>query len=128
MFANLFATLPTSSPSNNALAEIFTSGSLALRAHVVIAFVLLGIALVILAISVYTKRKDLVGIAAVSLVSLAIAFYAGLQFILSGYTNNISSYLMSVGFILSVWAYFLFIARMFSRMRRISSRELAAGN
>ena len=44
-------------------------------------------------------------LSAVSSVSILIAGIGGLEFMFSGFTNNIFSFLMSIGFILSVVAY-----------------------
>ncbi len=104
MFANLFVTFTTSSAANP-LASIFTEGSPALMAHVIIGIVLFVLSLIVLIFAGFTSRRRLLGIASLGFALMAVAFFSGIAFVFSAYTNNALSYLMAVGFIIAFIVY-----------------------
>ncbi len=104
MFANLFVTFTTSSAANR-LASIFTEGSPALMAHVIIGIVLFVLSLIVLIFAGFTSRRRLLGIASLGFASMAVAFFSGIAFVFSTYADNSLSYLMAVGFIIAFIVY-----------------------
>ena len=105
MFATLFVNFPSSSGSSNPLIQIFASGSLIVAAHVIIAVLLLVLSILLLTFSAFTRRRVTVALSATGLIFMGVAFYAGIAFAFSGYSNNALSYLMAVGFIISFVVY-----------------------
>ncbi|OLE71501.1 hypothetical protein AUF78_01760 [archaeon 13_1_20CM_2_51_12] len=110
MFANLFVTFSTSTDPNP-LAVIFTAGSPALMLHVLIAVILLILALLVLVSASFTHRRRLVATVSAGFASIAIAFFSGIAFVYSGYTNDSLSYLMAVGFLFGLIIYGNFAGR-----------------
>jgi hypothetical protein len=129
MFANLFVTFSTSTDPNP-LAVVFTGGSPALMLHVVLAVVLFILALLVLISAAFIHRRTLIAVASAGLASTAIAFFSGIAFIYTGYTNNTLSYLMAVGFLFGLIIYGYFAGRgeqASSQERSRGSRETETG-
>lgn len=104
MFANLFVTFSTSADPNP-IAVVFTDGSPALMLHVLIAVVLFILALQVLVSAAFIHRRPVVAIASAGFASTALAFFTGIAFVYTGYTNNTLSYLMAVGFLFGLIIY-----------------------
>jgi hypothetical protein len=118
MFANLFITF-SASTDPNPLAVVFTGGSPALMLHVVIAVVLFILALLVLISAAFIHRPPVVAIATAGLASTALAFFSGIAFVYTSYTNNTLSYLMAVGFLFGLIIY----GYLAGRGERASSQE-----
>jgi uncharacterized membrane protein YhaH (DUF805 family) len=127
MFANLFVTFSTSTYPNP-LAVVFTGGSLALMLHVVIAVVLFILALLVLISAAFIHRRPVVAIATAGLASTALAFFSGIAFVYTSYTNNILSYLMAVGFLFGLIIYGYFAGRGEPASSQERSREAETGS
>ena len=110
MFANLFVTFSTSTDPNP-LAVVFTGGSPALILHVVIAVVLFILALLVLISAAFIHRRPMVAIASAGFASITLAFFSGIAFVYTGYTNDSLSYLMAVGFLIGLVIYGNFAGR-----------------
>src|SRR5713226_4773300 len=110
MFANLFVTFSTLTDPN-LLAVVFTGGSPALILHVVIAVVLFILALLVLVSAAFLHRRPVVAIASAGFASTALAFFSGIAFVYTGYTNNSLSYLMAIGFLFGLIIYGIFAGR-----------------
>jgi hypothetical protein len=103
MFAELFVTPPTG--TGNAIALIFRTGSIALILHVVIAVFLIVLSVALLLFSALTRRRISLVLSVLGLAFMALAFFAGVAFVLGGYSNDGLSYAMAVGFIVSFVVY-----------------------
>ena len=118
MFANLFVTFNTSTDPNP-LAVVFTGGSPALILHVVIAVVLFILSLLVLISAAFVDGRSVIAIATAGLASTALAFFSGIAFVYTSYTNNTLSYLMAVGFLFGLIIY----GYLAGRGERASSQE-----
>ena len=110
MFANLFVTFSTSTDPNP-LAVVFTGGSPALMLHVLLAVVVFILALLVLVSAAFVRRRQVIALASAGFASIAIAFFSGIAFVYTGYTNNSLSYLMAVGFLFGLIIYGNFAGR-----------------
>jgi hypothetical protein len=127
MFANLFVTFSTSTDPNP-LAVVFTGGSPALMLHVVIAVVLFILALLVLiSAALIHHRRPVVAIATAGFASTALAFFSGIAFVYTSYTNNTLSYLMAVAFLFGLIIYGYFAGRGEQASSQESSRETETG-
>jgi hypothetical protein len=126
MFANLFVTFSTSTDPNP-LAVVFTGGSPALMLHVVLAAVLFILALLVLISAGLIHRRPVFGIATAGFTSTALAFFSGIAFVYTGYTNNTLSYLMAVGFLFGLVIYGYFSGRGGRASDQERSRETETG-
>lgn len=109
MITNLFAVSPTQIPSVNPLDKVFTNGPSLLLFHIVngLALGLLSISAVI--VSTIVKNKRLLLIALSGLGAILFAGESGIEFVLGWYSDDLFSFLMSLGFILSFTAYFVLL-------------------
>lgn len=129
MFANLFVTF-SNSTDPNPLAAIFTGGSPALMLHVIVAVVLTILALLVLVAATFIQRRPLILIATAGFGSIALAFFTGIAFVYTGYTNNALSYLMAVGFLTGLIIYGNFAGRggQEPSMERLMKPETGSSN
>src|SRR5713101_3687819 len=118
MWLNLFATFPqlTVSSGNmfggmmgSMMSFMLSGGMPILMIHMMTGFVMLALAVIVLAVSVtvYSDKKMsgvLLGVGGLS--SIIFAGISGLYFMYSGFSNDVYSYLMAVGFIVAFMAYF----------------------
>jgi hypothetical protein len=129
MFANLFVSFsPSTDP--NPLAVVFTGGSPALMLHVLIAVVLFILSLLVLVSTAFINRRPVIAIASAGFASTALAFFTGIAFVYSGYTNNSLSYLMAVGFLFGmiIYGYFAGRTERTSSLERSSETEAGSSN
>ena len=104
-YVSLFTVFPASSSTVNPMEQIFTDGLFLLAAHVVVGFIILLIGTVLLALGAFLKQRLSLLLASFGLVAILISILTGMAFVLGGYSDNTLSYLMSVGFILSIAIY-----------------------
>ena len=119
MWLNLFATFPQLAGSSgnimfgammgSMMSFMLSGGMSVLMVHMMTGFVMLALAVIVLAVSVtaYSDKKAtgvLLGLAGLG--SILLAGISGLYFMYSGFSNDVYSYLMAVGFILAFMAYF----------------------
>ncbi|MDA4111991.1 MAG: hypothetical protein OK439_05590 [Thaumarchaeota archaeon] len=115
---NLFANFPTQTASINPLDNVFTNGPTLVLVHFVngLALGLLSISAVV--VSVIVKSKRLILITVCGFGTILFAGESGIEFVLGWYVNNLFSFLMSLGFILSFTAYFVLL--WFANPRQLS--------
>ena len=101
MYLNLFSADPAGSKSVNPFVQIFTGGQLLLAVHVIIGFLLLFLSLLLLLLSIAVRHGRTILLAVIGLGAMLLAFWAGIAFVLGGYSNDQLSYGMAVGFLLS---------------------------
>lgn len=101
MYLDLFASFPSGSKSVNPFVQIFTGVQLLLAVHLVTGFLLLFLALLLLLLSLAIKHRRAILLAVIGLCAMLLAFFTGIAFVLSGYSDNMLSYGMAVGFLLS---------------------------
>ena len=103
IWVNLFGSFPSTSDVVTALS--FT-GDPVLTAHYVLAVVLLLLSIVIVLVAFRSREAPAIRWCAVGgFLSILWAYESGIQFILSGFSNNVDSFLMAVGFIASTVFY-----------------------
>jgi hypothetical protein len=94
MFLNLFVSIPTSDPFS-------TSGLLPLGLHMTNAFLLLLISIAMIFVARGLGDRKSVGITSLTTLTLFVAISAGFRFIFGG-QDNVTSYIMSTGFLAAV--------------------------
>ncbi len=118
MWLTLFATFPQQTVSSgdvfggmmgSMMSFMLSGGMPVLMIHMMTGIVMLALAVIVLAVSVtaYSDKKAtgvLLGVAGLG--SILLAGISGLYFMYSGFSNDVYSYLMAVGFILAFMAYF----------------------
>lgn len=103
IWVNLFGTFPR---TTSVLSAITYGGDPVLTAHYGLAVVLLLLAIGITVVSFRgTEPPTLRWFALGGLLSIAWAYESGIQFILSGFADNLSSFSMALGFILAMTFY-----------------------
>lgn len=108
MWMNLFATFPTSTyPSTmfGMMGAMFLMPELI--AHMMLGILILLISLVIFIMLMIEGDYVSSVLSAIAFISIAVAAIAGMEFVFSGFSNNVFSFMMALGFIFSVMAYFL---------------------
>jgi len=120
MWLNLFATFPQLAGSSgnimfgemmgSMMSFMLSGGMSVLMVHMMMGLVILALAVVSLAIIATSfsseKKKSSVLLGLAGLGSIIFAGISGLYFMYSGFSNDVYSYLMAVGFILAFMAYF----------------------
>jgi hypothetical protein len=97
IWVNLFGSFP--STSNVEVAAVYSDDAV-LTGHYVLAIVLVIVALVLVFVSFgKEERKGLRWLALGGLLSILWASASGVQFILSGFSNNVDSFSMALAFI-----------------------------
>lgn len=109
MTTNLFVNFPTQNPSVNPLDSIFTNGPYLLVFHVVDGLALGLLSMIGVVVSAMVKNKRILVIAIVGVGAILFAGESGIEFVLGWYSNNLFSFLMSLGFILSFSVYFVLL-------------------
>lgn len=111
MWVNLFGTFPTSS---DVLATVEDTQDPVLQAHMVTAVLILAWAIVLIALTARKSipRSDL-GLAVTGLLTVLWAYGSGIDFILSGFSNNVDSYSMALGFLATFVVYVVLLARTY---------------
>ncbi len=120
MWVNLFASLPStfvSSASSSGMMGMMSSmmgassmmggGMLVLMVHMMNGYLLLFLSILVLAVSLYSGRAKITGLAIAGVGSILLAGISGLIFMFSGFQDDLYSYSMAVGFILAFGIYFL---------------------
>lgn len=104
-YVSLFSTFPQHTASLNPLAQIFTAGGIWLALHVVVGFIILGLSLTLLAVGIASRNNRISILGMLGLVAVTFTIFMGIEFVLGGYSNDLFSYGMSVGFIFSFVLY-----------------------
>jgi hypothetical protein len=102
MANNLFGTFPATSDVLQAL----SSGDAMLVAHMSVAFVLLALGILVAVLAFrrpIPRRVAALGVAGV--LGIFWAFESGIEFVLSGFSNNLWSFSMSLGFLVVLVIY-----------------------
>ena len=105
MWDNLFAAFPVPAGSMNPIDQIFTEGPPLLAAHVVVGLVLGVLSIIGLIGAAFLKKRRLIALEASALISVLIAGESGIEFVLSGYQEDVYSYTMTVGYALLLATY-----------------------
>lgn len=106
MISNLFVVFPVQSASINPLDSLFFSGPYVVLFHLLNGLALGLISIAAVVVSASTRNRRLVAIAFCGLGSILFAGESGIEFILGWYSDDLFSFLMSVGFVLSFLSYF----------------------
>ena len=121
MGVNLFGVFPNTS---DVLRVLEASGDPTLTAHMAVAFLLLALGILVAVLAFRRPLPRRLSWAALS-GALAIfwAFESGIEFVLSGFTNNIASFSMALGFLASVtiYGYLGLVSALHSGSRFVSS-------
>ncbi|MFI5421320.1 MAG: hypothetical protein ACHQ1H_10175 [Nitrososphaerales archaeon] len=106
MASNLFVNFPLQTASVNPLDSVFSNGPNLVLIHIVngLALGLLSISAIIVSAIVRSRRLILISVS--GLLAILFAGESGIEFVLGWYSDNLFSFLMSLGFILSFTAYF----------------------
>lgn len=104
MFVNLFAALPVGHGSFFSGASF--DGEYELLVHSLVGFALVGLSIATVVFASRSRRRNLVTLGGLGLLSVVVAGVSGLAFVFSGYQNDYESYLMSVAFLASIFIYF----------------------
>ena len=107
MTLNLFVTfpnIPAGSPDQAYIGAIFASPFL--LAHFVVGLGLLLGSIWILVGAARTKVRNIALVAALGFLSILASYISGFEFLLSGFQSNLYSFMMSMGFIVSLFSYF----------------------
>ncbi|MHB8566140.1 MAG: hypothetical protein ACYC7D_10935 [Nitrososphaerales archaeon] len=115
MWLNLFASFPTSASLSSgmmgmistSMSSMMSGGMSLLMLHMLSGYLLGILALIVLAVSIYSKKTMFVALSILGLGSIALAGISGLSFMFSGFQDNLVSYLMSLGFISAFMIYFI---------------------
>jgi len=114
MWLNLFAVFPQVSTSSfnamNMMSFMFNYGPIFML-HMMTGFLLVILSFIILVFSLISKNSNLVVFSFIGLLSMILAGISGLLFMFSGFSNNINSYIMSLGFIISIVSYTIIIGQ-----------------
>jgi len=113
MWLNLFAVFPQVSSSFNAMnmmSFMFNYGPIFML-HMMSGFLLLILGFIILAFSFMSKNSNIVIFSSIGLLAIILAGISGLLFMFSDFSNNIFSYMMSLGFIISIASYTIIIGQ-----------------
>jgi hypothetical protein len=110
MWMNLFATFPTLNSSFPML-EIMDVMIWVpeLMIHMMVGMVVGLLSLVIFMMTIMKGNYKMIMISTIGSVSILFAGISGLDFMFSDFQNNISSFIMSVGFIFAIISYFILI-------------------
>ena len=114
MWLNLFASFPASLFSRSGaggmmggMVEFMTAGGMpALMIHMMLGYAVLFVAILVFVFAAGSGEPRLILVGALGLVSVAVAGVGGLGFMLSGFQNDLFSYLMAIGFISAFAIYF----------------------
>ncbi len=107
MATNLFVEFPTETASVNPLDSVFTDGPYPVLFHIIAGLALGVLSISALILSARAKDRALVILAVGGLGAILLAGESGIEFVLGWYSNDVFSFLMSFGFILSFTVYFL---------------------
>lgn len=121
MWVNLFGSFPATS---DVLAVVEARGDPVLQAHMVTAVVILATAILLIALASRRPlpRSDL-GWAVVGLGTVLWAYESGIDLILSGFSSDLDSYSMAMGFLATYLVYGAHLTRV---ARRLAAREVPA--
>ena len=109
MTTNLFVEFPTKTASINPLDSVFTNGPYVLLIHIFTGLALGLLSISALILSMLAKERRLVLLALGGLGAVLFAGESGIEFVLGWYSEDLFSFLMSLGFILSFIVYFSLI-------------------
>jgi hypothetical protein len=110
MWMNLFATFPTLNPSYPMFGMMDVMFSVPeLMVHMMVGVLVGLLSLMIFMMAIMNGNRTLIVVSTIGSVSILVSGISGLEFMFSGFQNNIFSFAMSVGFIFTVISYFLFI-------------------
>jgi hypothetical protein len=109
MSANLFVAFPGQIASVNPLDGVFTNGPYLVLLHIVAGLVMGLLSIGTLVLAVRAKSRRLILLALGGLGAILLAGESGIEFVLGWYSDDLFSFLMSFGFILSFVVYFLLL-------------------
>ena len=116
MWMNLFAVFPSFSSSFFMYGMMRVMFSVPeLMAHMMLGVLIGLISIMIFMILAMGGDYRLLSQSAIASISILIAGISGLEFVFSGYVNNVFSFIMSIGFIFTVVAYSLILYLLSSR-------------
>jgi hypothetical protein len=116
MWMNLFAVFPSFSSSFFMYGMMRVMFSVPeLMAHMMLGVLIGLISIMIFMILAMGGDYRLLSLSAIASISILIAGISGLEFVFSGYVNNVFSFIMSIGFIFTVVAYSLILYLLSSR-------------
>ena len=112
IYLNLYINLPPVTSSSGGLERsmmgrfgtMFSPGRPVLTAHIMLCMLLVVVGVFALVIAASSGNRFAIGWSASGLVGLLVAGYGGISFLMFGH-NNLDSYLMAVGFLVSFTAY-----------------------
>ena len=78
-----------------------------LMVHMMMGVLILFISLIILILTIVRGNPALIILGFIAFVSIAVAGIGGMEFVLSGFSNNVFSFMMSLGFLFTVVSYAL---------------------
>ncbi|MGI0090541.1 MAG: hypothetical protein ACREBS_02420 [Nitrososphaerales archaeon] len=101
MWTNLFAAFPTKSPSVNPLDSVFANGPYVITAHTLTGLALGILSILVIILSSISRDRRAILLASAGFGSILLAGESGIEFVLGWYSNDLFSFLMALGFILS---------------------------
>ncbi|MCY0849683.1 hypothetical protein [Sulfuracidifex metallicus] len=105
MWLNLFVSLP---PNVGPMRMMYMMDyGPVFMIHIVTTFILLLVAIVLVVLS-FSNQTTLV-LSTIALLSIILSGIGGILFIFSGFSNNLYSFIMSLGFLFAMVSYFLVI-------------------
>ena len=109
MGTNLFVDFPTKIASVNPLDSVFTNGPYLVLSHIVAGLLLGLLAISAVVLAALAKNRPLVLLSVCGLGTILFAGESGIEFVLGWYSEDLFSFLMSLGFILSFANYFVIL-------------------
>ena len=106
MATNLFVNFPAKIASINPLDSVFTNGPYLVLGHIVTGLLLGLLAISQIVSAALAKNRPLVLLSVCGLGTILFAGESGIEFVLGWYSEDLFSFLMSLGFILSFATYF----------------------
>ncbi len=126
MTTNLFVDFPSRTASVNPLEGLFTIGPYVVLIHFVIGLALGLLSIGALIVSALTKSRRLAALTLGGSGAIVLAGESGIEFVLGWYSDDLFSFLMSLGFILAFTTYFLslqYASQVIQNSRGVGSRR-----
>lgn len=114
MWVNLFVNFPSATPRlglsvMEKMMSVMLAGGGVFMLHMIVGLFLLILSLIVLFSSLLRGGAGVVLASASGLVSVVFAGFNGILFMFSGFTDNLDSYFMAIGFALALASYFAVI-------------------
>lgn len=104
---NLFVEFPSRVAGVNPLDSALTSGPYLVAFHILVGIALGVAAIAVLTLSALARSRNLAILAMAGLGSILLAGESGIEFVLGWYSDDLFSFLMSLGFVLAFALYFV---------------------